>query len=87
MRAHVSDRGGLSGGSGGSGRRRARATRSTAADKAATNLFSDIQLATRERACSGDRIAWAAIARDAGLEQADHPFRAVSGPTGDCASF
>ena len=88
MRTHVRDCCGLPCRSGGSGRcRAAHLTCSGAAGEPAADLFCDVKLATAERPCSRDGIAWAGIAWSFRLEQSDHSLRAVSRPHRNDPSF
>ncbi|MBV8919547.1 MAG: hypothetical protein JOZ76_15885 [Bradyrhizobium sp.] len=52
-------------------------------DKTAADLVDDAKLTTCERPGPGDGIPRAAIIGSCGLEQSQHPLRAVSSPRRD----
>ena len=80
MRTHVRDCCGLTGRSGGSGRRRAADLTRRGAGEPAADLLCDVKLATAERPCSRDGIAWPGIAWSFRLEQSEHSLGATSRP-------
>jgi hypothetical protein len=57
------------------------------AGEPAADLFCDVKLATAERPCSCDGIAWASIARSFCLEQSEHSLSTVSRPHSNDSSF
>lgn len=83
MSAHVADGDGLTGGSSRGGRGTCHLAGGDAADEAATDLRSGVQLSPGERPGAGDGRARTIVSWSFGLEEAEDPFCAVRGPSGE----